>query len=267
MPPTTPQQPKPPSSPVPASSQPPVNAPTVAPPPGFGAGVAAASQQQVEQNLKTTEDKFKRTKIFLYVAIGLATVGILAALAFAVLWGNAERTNATKYDSGVAAGKAEQEKIDKNNAEIASQGDTRTYTAPNTLGAFTVDIPKTYSISTSTTTSGNPLVLLANPDQVDVNAKALALRLTVKNQVYSKTREGYDRDAKEARNGLKAGEDIKVSDRNAVRYVGKFDRRTTPGTLVLVEFLDKTIMIQTDNNDDATLLSAYEKILSSVKIP
>lgn len=266
MPPTTPQQPKPPSNPVPASAQPSVSAPTVAPPPGFGAGVAAANQQQVEQNLKTTEEKYKRTKLFLYISIGVAAIGLLAAIGFGILWGNAERVNATKYDSGVAAGKAEQEKIDKNNALIASQGDTRTYTAPNTLGAFTLDIPKTYSIST-TTSGSTPLLLLANPDQVDVNAKNLALRVTVKNQVYSKTREGYDREAKEARSGLKAGEEIKVSDRNAVRYVGKFDRRSTPGTLVLVEYLDKTILIQTDNNEDATLLSAYDKILSSVRIP
>lgn len=265
MPPTTPQQPKPPSSPVPPAGATPNITPAIAPPPGFGAGIAVASQQQVEQNLKTTETKYTRTKTLLYIVIGVAVVGIVAAIAFAVLWGNAERVNKTKYDSGVEAGKAAQTKTDQDEAIKLSLTDTRTYTAPKELGAFTMEIPKTYSISTSGT-GGTPLVLLANPDKVDTTAKNLALRVTVKNDLYSKVRAGYDRDAKEARNGVKTGEELKISDRDAVRFVGKFDRRDTAGTIVLVEYLDKTIVIQTDNNDDATLVDAYNKILSSVII-
>lgn len=262
MPPTTPQQPKPEGTPVPPAD----STPTVVPPPGFGSGVAAAEQQKTQQNLKTTEEKYKRTKTLLYIFIGALALAVIVALVFVILYGKAVAENKTKFDSGVAAGKEEQKKDDESQAVQATLSDVRTYTAPKELGLFTLDIPKTFSISTSGSGS-TPLVLLANPDKVDTAAKNLALRVTVKNDLYSKVKAGYDRDAKEARNGLKQVEELKVDGRDAVRYTGKFDRRETAGTLVLVEFLDKTIIIQTDNNDEATLLDAYNKILASVKIP
>ena len=98
MPPTTPQQPEP------QPAQQPQNvAPT-----GFGAGVAAAEQQKVQNNLKTTEDKYKRTKTLLYIVIGLGSVALIAAIAFGVLYANASVANSKKYDEGYGVGAEEQ---------------------------------------------------------------------------------------------------------------------------------------------------------------
>ncbi len=261
MPPTTPQQPKPEGTPIPPASEVPIT-----PPPGFGAGVAEVQHQQVEANLKTTEEKYKRIKLVTYVLMGALAIAVIVALVFGFLYGRAVSVNKVQYDKGETAGRDAQKKEDDEATVKASLSDTRTYTAPKELGGFTMEIPKNFSISTAGSGS-TPLIVLANPDKVDTAAKNLALRVTVRNELYSKVKAGYDRDAKEGRNGLKAGEELKVDGRDAIRYVGKFDRRETAGTLVLVEYRDKTVIIQTDNNDDATLLDAYNKILNSVTLP
>ena len=144
--------------------------------------------------------------------------------------------------------------------------DTRDYIAPEELGAFQMRIPKSFSISTSKN-GKDQLILLAHPDKVDTNAKELAIRVTVRDELFTKAREKYDRDAKEKRNGIESSEEIKVSDRDAVRYVGKIDRAEKVGTLVLVKYLDKTIIFEADSNENTTLYEAYKNTLNSVILP
>lgn len=258
MPPTTPQQPEP--QPV-QSQQPPNVAPA-----GFGAGVAAVEQQKVQNNLKTTEDKYKRTKTLLYIVIGLGVVALIAAITFGVLYANATAANSKKYDEGYGVGAEEQKKKDEDEAIKASLSDTRDYIAPEELGAFQMRIPKSFSISTSKS-GKDQLILLAHPDKVDTAAKELAIRVTVRDELFTKVREKYDKDAKEKRNGLESSEDIKVSDRDAVRYVGKIDRAEKTGTMVLIKYLDKTIIVKTDNNENTTLFEAYKNALNSLILP
>lgn len=256
MPPTTPQQPEP------QPAQQPQNvAPT-----GFGAGVAAAEQQKVQNNLKTTEDKYRRTKTLLYIVIGLGSVALIAAITFGVLYANASVANSKKYDEGYGVGAEEQKKKDEDEAIKASLSDTRDYIAPEELGAFQMRIPKSFSISTSKN-GKDQLILLAHPDKVDTNAKELAIRVTVRDELFTKAREKYDRDAKEKRNGIESSEEIKVSDRDAVRYVGKIDRAEKVGTLVLVKYLDKTILFKADSNENTTLYEAYKNTLNSIILP
>lgn len=257
MPPTTPQQPDP--QPV---QQPQTQ--SVAPA-GFGAGVAAVEQQKVQDNLKTTEDKYKRTKVFFYIALGVGALALIAALTFGVLYANASAANSKKYDEGYGVGAEEQKKKSEDEAIKSSLSDTRDYIAPEELGAFQMRIPKSFSISTSKN-GKDQLILLAHPDKVDTTAKELAIRVTVRDELYTKVREKYDRDTKEKRNGIESSEEIKVSDRDAVRYIGKIDRSEKAGTLVLVKYLDKTIMFRTDNNEDTTLHEAYKNALNSLSI-
>lgn len=257
MPPTTPQQP----NQQPAQQPSPQN---VAPA-GFGAGVAAAEQQKVQNNLKTTEDKYKRTKVFLYISIGVGAIALIAALVFGILYANASMANSKKYNEGYGVGSEEQKKKDEDEAIKSSLSDTRDYIAPEELGAFQMRIPKSFSISTSKS-GKDQLIFLAHPDKVDVSSKELAIRVTVRDELYTKVREKYDRDVKEKRNGLESSEEIKVSDRDAIRYVGKMDRAEKTGTMVLIKYLDKTIIFKTDNNENTTLYEAYKNALNSLII-
>jgi hypothetical protein len=262
MPPITPQKPTTPSS---------ENSPNNVSTPGgmptdFGGGVAAVEQQKIQANLKTTEEKFNRTKLFLYISLGVGGLALIAALVFGFLYAQASQANSKKYDEGYGVGAEEQKKKDEDQALKDSLSDTRTYIAPEDLGSFQMPVPKSFSISTSKSNK-DQLVLLSHPDKVDVASKELAIRLTVRDEPYSKVREKYDREVKEKRSGMQTSEEIKVSDRDAVRYVGKIDRAEKDGTLVLVKFLDKTILIQTDNNENTTLFDAYSKAVSGLVIP
>jgi hypothetical protein len=255
MPPITPQQPKP-TEPSSGST----------PPAGFGSGVAAVEQQKTAMNLKTTEEKYKRTRVLWFITMGALAIAVLVAIGFAVVYGQATAANKKQFDQGYTEGSEEQKAKDAEEATRQGLSDTRGYTAPKELGGFSMQIPKSFSISTNKS-GKDVLIMIAHPDKVDTLAKEQAFRLTVKDELYSKVRDSYDKQAKEKRNGVTAGEDIKISDRDAVRYTGKFDRRDKEGTLVLVEYLDKTLIFQTDDNSNTTLIEAYRNILNSVILP
>ena len=258
MPPITPQQPeKPTSQPVPFGGQ---------APQGFGAGIPTPPPANQQVQLQTTEEKLKRTQLFWYITLGVSVIILGVALFLGAQLAQSKAANSKQFDAGKKAGSDEQAKKDDTARIQASLKDTRTYTSSDELGAFTFELPKTYSISTSSS-GKDQLVLLANPDKVGVQSQYLAFRLTVRDDLFTKVRESYDRDAKSKTGGLTGPEDIQVDGRTAIRYKGKLERRDKVGTIILVQVRDKTILIQTDNNDDATLLEGYNSIVSSLRIP
>ena len=258
MPPLTPQQPeKSTSQPVPYGGQ---------MPQGFGAGIPTPPPANQQAQLQTTEEKLKRTKIFWYITLTVAVIVLGVALFLGVQLGASKAANAHQYSDGKKAGADEQAKKDETTRIAEGLKDTRTYTSSDELGSFSFELPKSYSISTSAS-GKDQLILLANPDKVNVQGQYLALRLTVRDELFTKVRESYDRDAKSKTNGMTGPEDLQVDGRTAIRYKGKLDRRDKAGTIILVQVRDKTILIQTDNNDDATLLEGFNSIVSSLRIP
>lgn len=258
MPPITPQQPETPTSqPVPFGGQAPA---------GFGAGMPAPPTPNQQAQLKTTEDQLKRTKLFWYITLGALVITLGIAIFFGISNTQSQAANTKKYDEGKKSGSEEQAKKDETAAIKASLSDTRTYTASDELGAFSFSLPKSYSISTSAT-GKDQLVLLANPDKVNSQSQYLAFRLTVRDELFTKVRESYDRDAKSKTGGLTGPEDVQVDGRVAIRYVGKLERRDKVGTILLIQVRDKTLIVQTDNNEETTLLEGYNSIVNSLKIP
>lgn len=225
----------------------------------------AAEQQKVANNLKTTEEKYKRTKVLWYITIGTFVIALIAAIIFATLYGQARTANSKQFDAGFDKGASEQKQKDADEQTRASLSDTRVYTAPKEYNAFSFQLPKSYSLVTNRQ-GKDVLVLLAYPDKVDFQAKEQAFRLLLRDELYTKVRDVYDKQAKDARSPLKA-EEIKVSSRDAMRYVGKLDRSTKDSTTILVEYLDKTLIIQTDDNSNATFLAAYNSIINSLILP
>ncbi|MCC7288777.1 hypothetical protein IT414_00030 [bacterium] len=261
MPPTTPQSPQKPSQPVSPANQP------AGLPAGFGANIGNLQNQQQIQKQAVKNANSKMTLILLIVAV----IALIGASAFAAYQSSqlakAKQANALQYDSGYTAGSEAQKKKDEDAATAASLSDTKTYTAPKELGEFNLAVPKNFSVSTTPGTSKDKIVVLANPDQVDTKADYLALRVIYRQETFAKVREDYDSLAKSKRNNFKTGEDIQVDGRKAVRYTGQIDRREKLGTIVIVEVRDSTIIFQTDNNDNATLLAAYNAAVQSARIP
>ncbi len=261
MPPTTPQSSNTPGKPIPPANQ------SAGLPTGFGANIGQLQNQQQLQKQATKNANSKLLLIGLIVAmLALIGVGVYAASTASQL-SKARTANSLQYQSGYDAGASEQKKKDEDAATQASLGDTKTYTASKELGEFSFTVPKNFSISTAPGTSRDKITILANPDQVDTRSDYLALRVTYRQETFDKVRESYDGFAKSKRNNFKAGEDIQVDGRKAVRYTGQIDRRDKIGTIVLVEVRDSTIVFQTDNNDNATLLSAFSAAVQSARIP
>lgn len=261
MPPTTPQSPKQSGQPVPPANQP-AGLPT-----GFGANIGNLQNQQKLQEQATKSANSKITLILLIIAV-IAAIGLGAFAAYqSSQLTKAKTANKLQYDSGYSAGSEEQKKKDEEAAIAASLSDTKTYTAIKELGEFSFTVPKNFSISTSQGSNKDKIVILANPDQVDTKADYMALRVTYRQDAFAKVREAYDQLAKQKRNNFKSGEEIQVDGRKAVRYTGQIDKREKVGTIVIIEVRDSTLILQTDNNDNATLLSAYNAAVQSTRVP
>ena len=256
MPPITPQQPNNKSQPVSQANQ------TTAPA-GFGAGLSSLTPQPVQPNLPP-----QKSQLIPLIVLGLLVLVLgFASFYFFSKYSAATKANNTKYADGKKAGQDEQKASDDAQNLKNSQSDTRTYNAPRELGEFSFVTPKTFSIySTTNTASGTPLVLLANPDRVESTSKFQALRVTVKNSLYSKEKESYDKLIKDKKISSSPAEDLKIRDWNATRYVGKFDSRDKPGTVILIEVRDKTFVFQTDNNEAKDLLDAFNTTINSIII-
>lgn len=257
MPPVTPQQPSN-AQPVP---------PTGGSPAGFGGGLDAFKQAAppVQPNVPAAGGKIPWIIAGVIGFIALVLAGV--SFYFYSQLTAAKKANASQFESGRSKGQEEQKQQDASDALRASLDDTRNYVAPKELGEFTFSLPKTFSMSSTTSTTGtNPLVLLANPDRVETTSKFQALRVTVKNSLFTKEKDTYDRLAKDKKTAISEAENLKVNNWNAVRYTGKFDGRDKLGTVVLVEVRDKTYVFQTDNNEAQDLLESYNRTLNSIRI-
>ncbi len=232
-------------------------------PSGFGSDTVSAQQQLQATNLKTTEQKYRRTTKFLYICLGLFGLVSIIAIILGFVYSRQVGLNKGEYNRGYSAGKTDQETVDKEQALKDSIQDTRKYTSTKELGEFSFALPKSFSL-VQVSGSSNPLTLYAHPDVIDQNSLFLAFRMLVKNEVFSKGRDNYDRLVKE---GKLKSEEIQVDGRRAIRYIGKLEKRDKAGTVIIVEVRDKTFVMQTDNNEDKTLLEAFQSIVASTKIP
>ncbi|MEI6481474.1 MAG: hypothetical protein WCO19_04180 [Candidatus Saccharibacteria bacterium] len=262
MPPITPQQPQKPGQPVPPTNNQPAGMQ-----PGFGAGIGALQAQQAQNTQKTTAQKQK----VLQIVLGVLVFFLLVAVGFAIFLGSqlatAKRVNSVQYDSGYSSGSTEQQKKDADQATKDSLSDSKTYTAPKELGEFSFSVPKNFSVQYTYATSKDRLIVLANPDVIDTKASYLGLRAFYKNDLYTNVKTEYDKNVKDKKNNFKASEEIVVDGRKATRYVGQLEKRDKPGTIVLIEVRDSTIILQTDNNENTTLLQAFNTAVQSLKIP
>lgn len=206
--------------------------------------------------------------IIIYSILGVLLAVLLGtSIWFYTQYSKVSQANTSQFEAGRNQGKEEQKKTDDTAALKASLSDTRTYVAPKELGEFSFDIPKSYSMSSTTDpTKGTPLIFLGNPERVETTSKFQALRLTIKNSLISKEKDNYDKLARDKKVALTGPEEFKISGWTAYRYTGKFDQRDKMGTVVLVEVRDKTFVFQTDNNEETDLLEAFNRTLDSVQI-
>jgi hypothetical protein len=229
-------------------------------PPGVG-----SQTQGVKDPLK----KVKLQKILLIVS----AIVILIMLGVILWFGsrafvNDKSLNA-KYEAGVSDGRSIQKSEDRKQVQEATENPYRTYKAPNQYGGFEVSFPKNWSLAINSSTQ-DPIIGMAHPDLVDIKNDDFALRFTYENAKFADTQKKYDKQTKEAKRSL-ISEPTKVSGIDGIRYTGDLEssssdpnKKKKVGTVVIVPVRDKTLIFQTDSNEN--YLNYFNEILSKVKI-
>jgi|GEM_PF-1550831 len=258
MPPVTPQTPKP-AQPIPATIQ------SGGLPAGFGSGLPVP-KPTLPTGI-TTDQKAAKLRIFLIVAIVLFVVATVFGIYQSNQLTTIKKLNAVKYDNGYAAGKVDQLKEGEDKAIKDNLTDTKTYIAPKELGEFNFAVPKSFSLAITGGSGKDRLTILSNPDSVNTRSTYLALRVNYRGELYDSVKTTYDKSVKTKREGFRTMEEFTVDGRKATRYTAQFDRREKVGTMVIVEVRDSTLVFQTDNNDNATLVEAFNAAVQSAKLP
>ncbi|MDP4038539.1 MAG: hypothetical protein Q8P54_01045 [bacterium] len=221
---------------------------------------------------KRPVDLLKRNKLLKIIIIVLLVL-ILIMLGISIWFGYRAFINQkdldSKYQAGVSDGRSIQKSEDRALAKKETENPYRTYKAPNAYGGFEVSFPKNWSLTIDSTTT-DPIIAYAHPDDVDIKSDKFALRFILENAQFAVTKIKFDKQTKEAKRNFTAAA-TKVSGIDAVRYTGILESKTNDpketkkiGTVVIVPVRDKTLIFQTDSNEN--YLNYFNEILSRVKI-
>ncbi len=207
----------------------------------------------------------KQTKLMLVGVGSIAVILLITTLVFASKASTTAAALQAKYEAGNAAGKASQKKTDAIAYNKELTADFRTYEAPTTSGSFRVNYPKNWSLSIDSTTS-DPTLGLVNPEYVNQKSTiGYALSFNLKDTAYAATKKLYDDQVKFSKGKLKV-EAITVSGIKGFKYTGILDpnnqKVSKPGTVVVLPLRDKTMLLQTDNNE--LYATVYNRMLDEI---
>ena len=203
--------------------------------------------------------KTKRTLIIVGVVLALVIIatGFLGYRAY-------QGTTALneKYSTGYNAGKADQGKADDAKIQEINRNPFRSFTAPKELGAFVVSFPRNWSLAVTKTT-GEACSGYWQPDFVDTDSSAYALRISVTDDSYDSSLAKLRASVKSSKNKLTEST-VEVSGVDGAKFSGLIDKKTTNGTVIILPLRDKTMVIQTDDN--AKYGKDYDDIVTKLKI-
>lgn len=225
-----------------------------------------------QKDIKKTVNPLKQNKLLKIIAIILGVIILIMVGVGAWLANKAsvnDKALNEKYQAGISEGRSIQKSEDRKEVREATENPFRTYKAPNQYGGFEVSFPKNWSLAIDSTSSA-PIIGLSHPDLVDIKNDNFALRFTLDNMKFTDTQKKYDRFMKESKRNLESSS-TKVSGIDAIRYTGDIEttssdpsKRKKVGTIVIVPVRDKTLIFQTDSNEN--YLNYLNEILSKVKI-
>jgi hypothetical protein len=216
------------------------------------------------------KSKSKKDKYILYALIGvgvLALVLLILVLVFANRASSANNRANTAQKDGQKQGAEAQKALDDKKLADEKVKDSRTYTAPDFAGNFSLEIPKAWSLSITPNDGTITLGGISNPDQIDTKAEKYALRFSLKDQPYTSAKSPYDQQTKAKSATGKtnlSSQPVTVSGIEGTKYTGQIGSKIPNGTLILVPIRDKTFTIQTDDN--AVYSTSFNIILATVKL-
>lgn len=221
-----------------------------------------------EQN-KTASPNEKQTKLFRMLALVLGGVSIfllILVLVFAsrAFINDSKVTEATKQ--GFKDGAAAQKKLDDAQLAKSQNSDFRTYTAPESAGSFTVDIPKSWSLEISNEDGDSTISGIAMPDYVETKLEQYALRFSLLDKDIEEVKKPLDSISTDKGSTKKkvTMQEETVSGIKSFRYTGQISSKIPNGTIILVPLRDKTFSIQTDDN--SKYLEVYNKIVKNLSL-
>lgn len=209
------------------------------------------------------------TKI-LIAAIAVLAISWLGTLVWGVgmqhKYNDVKASADSKYATGQAEGKAQQQKDDQAAFFSQQSAEFRTYKAPDAYGAFEIGFPRAWSFFL-TAENGDQLTGIVNPDIVDYTGdKRFATRFGIKDRKFTDVRRDYDNKMKDKKFPLTLTQ-LSVSGIDSIKYSGNIDHNKSGinSQLVLIPVRDKTMYFQNDIiNDDFSPI--FDKILASSKI-
>ncbi len=225
-----------------------------------------------EHNLPVSPSK-SATKKNQRLLIGLIVLGVvvvillITTIVFSMQSSNKAAQLKTATQDGAKAGAEAQKAADDKKFQEAQSSDTRTYTAPEFAGSFSIKLPKLWSLQVTPNEGTNTIAALANPEYIDTKVEKYALRFSLINQPYASYKTKLDQQAKQkvsaSFKGLSASQTT-LSGIEGTKYVGQISTKIPNGTVILVPIRDKTFSIETDDN--AVYSEVYNSILASVKL-
>ncbi len=225
-----------------------------------------------ENNLSPSPSKSaaKKSKQLLVILIGvgvLAFILLITTIVFSIQSNNKSAQLKTATQDGAKAGAEAQKAADDKKFQEAQSSDTRTYTAPEFAGSFSIKLPKLWSLTVTPNEGTNTIAAIANPEYIDTKVERYALRFSLIDQPYTSYKTKLDQQTKQkvsaSFKGLTASATT-LSGIEGMKYVGQISTKIPNGTVILVPIRDKTFSIETDDN--AVYSEVFNSILSSVKL-
>ena len=210
--------------------------------------------------------KEKLYKTLLMVLGGVAAILLILVMVFGAKAFINDNKIAATLKQGQNEGATAQKKLDEEQFAKKLNADFRTYTAPEAAGSFTIDIPKSWSLTTTPEDSGNTISGIAMPDEVNTKLTQYALRFALAEKSIDSLKKPLDTLAQEkvvAKRKITA-EETTVSGIKGMRYTGQIGTKIPNGTIVMVPLRDKTFTIQTDDN--ATYIDVFNAIVKNVHL-
>ena len=210
----------------------------------------------MEPSKKSKTNKLPLIAMAVISAILLILLLIFASRAFT----NDKKINDARQAGEASGASVQKTKDDQAVAQLAVSS-TRTYTAPDFAGNFSIQLPTSWSLMVTPDSSVGTIDGFSAPDYVDSKIVNYPLLFSLKNQNIDSTKTEYDSLYSEKK---VSREDTTVSGIKGYRYSGELSDKITKGTVVIVPIREKTFIIETDDN--TKYLSAFNTILGTVKL-
>ncbi len=223
----------------------------------------------VTEPIKSASLGDNQTKLFrmlTFVLGGVSIILLILVMVFATraFINDSKLSEATQQ--GQKDGAAAQKKIDEAQLAKTQNSDFRTYTAPESAGSFTVDIPKSWSLEISTEDGEGSISGIAMPDYVETKLEQYALRFSLLDKKLDEVKKPLDSISTDKGSTKKkvTMQEETVSGIKSFRYTGQISSKIPNGTIILIPLRDKTFSIQTDDN--TKYLEVYNTIVKNLRL-